>query len=42
VEHIDEDKVNSMGERDESKLDTLVWLGGGFYRLGEKIGEMKW
>ena len=42
VEHIDEDKVNSMGERDESKLDPLIWLGRGFYRLGERIGEHKW
>ncbi|MGD0805606.1 MAG: flavin reductase family protein [Candidatus Bathyarchaeia archaeon] len=41
LEHVDEDKVNSKGERDESRLDTLVWLGVGFYRLGEKVGEMK-
>ena len=42
LEHVDEDKVNAKGERDESKLDPLVWLGVGFYRIGEKIGEMKW
>jgi len=42
LEHIDEDKVNSKGERDEGKLDPLIWLGVGFYRLGEKIGEYKW
>lgn len=39
LEHVDEDKVNSKGERDESKLDPLIWLGRGFYRLGEKVGE---
>jgi flavin reductase (DIM6/NTAB) family NADH-FMN oxidoreductase RutF len=42
VEHVDEDKVNAKGERDESKLDPLIWLGVGFYRLGEKIGEFRW
>ena len=42
LEYIDEDKVNAKGERDESKLDPLIWLGVGFYKLGEKIGEMKW
>ena len=42
LEHVDEDKVNINGERDESKLDPLIWLGRGFYRLGEKIGEYKW
>jgi flavin reductase (DIM6/NTAB) family NADH-FMN oxidoreductase RutF len=42
LEHVDEDKVNSNGERDESKLDPLIWLGRGFYRLGEKVGEHKW
>ena len=41
LEHVDEDKVNSNGERDESKLDPLIWIGVGFYKLGEKIGEMK-
>ena len=41
LEHIDEDKVNSNGERDESKLDPLIWLGHGFYKLGVEIGEMK-
>jgi flavin reductase (DIM6/NTAB) family NADH-FMN oxidoreductase RutF len=42
LEHVDEDKVDSNCERDESKLDPLIWLGTGFYKLGEKIGEMKW
>ena len=42
LEHIDEDKVDAKGERDESKLDPLIWLGRGFYRLGEKIGEHRW
>ena len=42
LEHVDEDKVNINGERDESKLDLLIWLGRGFYRLGEKIGEHGW
>jgi flavin reductase (DIM6/NTAB) family NADH-FMN oxidoreductase RutF len=42
LEHVDEDKVNAKGERDESKLDPLIWLGHGFYKVGEKIGEMKW
>ena len=42
LEHIDEDKVGSKSERDESKLDPLIWLGVGFYRLGEKIGEHRW
>ena len=42
LEHLDEDKVNVKGERDESKLDPLIWLGVGFYRLGEKIGEYRW
>jgi flavin reductase (DIM6/NTAB) family NADH-FMN oxidoreductase RutF len=41
-EHVDEDAVNPEGERDENKLDPLIWLGVGFYRLGEKIGEYKW
>ncbi|MFZ2037089.1 MAG: flavin reductase family protein [Dehalococcoidales bacterium] len=42
LEHVDADKVNAAGERDESKLDPLIWLGRGFYRLGEKIGEHRW
>jgi flavin reductase (DIM6/NTAB) family NADH-FMN oxidoreductase RutF len=42
TEYLDEDKVNAQGERDESKLDPLIWLGHGFYTAGEKIGEMKW
>jgi len=33
------DKVKANGERDESKLDPIVWLGRGFYKIGEKIGE---
>jgi flavin reductase (DIM6/NTAB) family NADH-FMN oxidoreductase RutF len=41
LEHLDDDKVNSNGERDESKLDPLIWLGHGFYKLGVEIGEMK-
>ena len=39
--NLDDDKVNSNGERDESKLDPLIWLGHGFYKLGVEIGEMK-
>jgi flavin reductase (DIM6/NTAB) family NADH-FMN oxidoreductase RutF len=39
LEHIDEDKADTDRERDESKLDPLIWLGSGFYRLGEKIGK---
>ena len=39
LEHVDADKVKANGERDESKLDPIVWLGRGFYKLGEKIGE---
>ena len=42
LEHVDEDKVDANGERDESKMDPLIWLGKGFYNIGEKIGEMKW
>ena len=42
LEHVDADKVNEKGERDESKLDPLIWLGVGFYNIGEKIGEMRW
>ena len=41
LEHLDDDKVNSNGERDESKLDPLIWLGHGFYKLCVEIGEMK-
>lgn len=37
LEHVDEDALNSKGERDEDKLNPLIWLGGGFWRLGEKI-----
>ena len=40
LEHVDEDALNSKGERDEDKLNPLIWLGGGFYQLGEKIEEM--
>jgi flavin reductase (DIM6/NTAB) family NADH-FMN oxidoreductase RutF len=39
LEHVDADKVKANGERDESKLDPIVWLGRGFYKIGEKIGE---
>jgi flavin reductase (DIM6/NTAB) family NADH-FMN oxidoreductase RutF len=42
LEHVDEDKVNINGEWDESKLDPLIWLGRGFYNIGEKIGEYRW
>ena len=41
LEHLDEDKVNANGGRDESKLDPLIWLGHGFYKLGGQLGEMK-
>lgn len=41
-EHVDKDVVKDNGERNESKLDPLIWLGVGFYRLGEKIGEYRW
>ena len=42
LEHIDKDKVNWNGESNVDRLDPLIWLGSGFYRLGEKIGEIKW
>ena len=42
LEHVDADKVNAKGERDESKLDPLIWLGVGFYQIGKKVGEIRW
>jgi flavin reductase (DIM6/NTAB) family NADH-FMN oxidoreductase RutF len=42
LEHLDEDAANTNGDRDESKLDPLIWLGRGYYRLGEKVGEHRW
>jgi flavin reductase (DIM6/NTAB) family NADH-FMN oxidoreductase RutF len=42
LEHVDEDKVDANGERDESKLDPLIWLGRGYYTIGKKLGEIQW
>ena len=37
LEHIDEDALNPAGQPDTIKLDTLLMLRGGFWRIGEKI-----
>ena len=37
VEHIDEDALDAEGQPDNVKLDPLLLLRGGFWRMGTKI-----
>lgn len=37
LEHIDEDALDAEGQPDNVKLDPLLLMRGGFWRLGEKI-----
>ncbi len=37
TEHIDEEALNEAGKPDTVKLDPLLLLRGGFWRVGEKV-----
>jgi flavin reductase (DIM6/NTAB) family NADH-FMN oxidoreductase RutF len=37
LEHIDEDALTEAGRPDTVKLDPLIMLRGGFWRIGEKV-----
>ena len=37
LEHIDEDALNAAGHPDTVKLDPLIMLRGGSWRIGEKV-----
>ncbi len=37
LEHIDEDALTEAGHPDTVKLDPLIMLRGGFWRIGEKV-----
>jgi flavin reductase (DIM6/NTAB) family NADH-FMN oxidoreductase RutF len=37
LEHIDEDALDPEGRPDTAKLDPLIMLRGGFWRIGEKM-----
>ncbi len=37
IEHMDEEALNAKGEPDNVKLDPLLLLRGGFWRIGERV-----
>jgi len=37
LEHIDEDTLDASGKADTARLDPLIMLRGGFWKIGEKI-----
>lgn len=37
IEHIGKDALNAQGDPDMMKLDPLIMLPGGFWRIGEKV-----
>ncbi|MBM4082181.1 MAG: flavin reductase family protein [Planctomycetes bacterium] len=37
LEHIDQDALDAQGKADMNKLDPLIMLPGGFWRIGERI-----
>jgi len=41
IEHIDKDALDANGNPDTVKLDPLLMLRGGFWRIGEKLERPK-